>query len=298
MKTFCILLAGLQLSTLVTAEEEKEMPQEYRNFENFCSKFLSIIPFATTVTTTLGDFGTSTVFADGGTTTVTITVATQTEFITEMPTITEFFTETFVDVTTTTTSIVPERLQANLLVARAEVENSREKESNEPTNDERLSSACSAVVHFKTNRRGVLLPPTETVFVTKTSTTSVTALVTNSVTLFTTESTTTTTTTTSIVSVGPCDDIQPLGWGTLRMPDNVTSESVTANTFHACCEACAASSGCVFYTWSPDSSSCTINSQNGAASDDMCPNGIQDVDYSDGPPAFQIGPCGRAVPDS
>ncbi|KAM5378673.1 hypothetical protein ACJZ2D_004472 [Fusarium nematophilum] len=251
-------------------------------FKKFCSRYLSITPYAATKTVTTTARHRKTVTCETKTT-ITRTVATRTSFITERPTFTQFFTETVTE-WETVTGVPPEPT----LAAR----DPHYKDKHSYYKNKKLSSSCRKVVHPKTKTVTKTTTPTTTVTVTRTKTKSATALTTATVTLPVTESATTTTTVTSTSTVNPCDTVEPLGWIAIIHPLGGIPARTTRNTHKACCEDCYRRPGCVFWASAPEYERCSLSFQDGATEEDQCPLGVQPVRYVDGTPAWAPGPCG------
>ncbi|KAK7422546.1 hypothetical protein QQX98_001569 [Neonectria punicea] len=252
------------------------------NFKRFCSKYLSITPYVTTKIATVTAKCSKTITRET-LATVTRTVTTQTKFITERLTITEYVTQTATDHITTTG--VPRR---EPVLDSRHVNNAK----NGYPRNKQLSASYWKVVQPKTKTITQTVKPTSTVLTTRTQTSSATALTTATVTLPVTEAATTVATVTSTIAVNPCEGVQEKGWGFITIPPGTSSNSIQAPTFQDCCEACYTTFGCVYYTYSAGVTRCGVTYQNGATDENTCPVGTRTVVYGDGPPAFQFGPCG------
>ena len=89
----------------------------------------------------------------------------------------------------------------------------------------------------------------------------------------------------------------PLTWTIIATPSNNISEELPGS-FNAeqCCLECWNTPGCTYWYQFSGDDACFVSQQTGATGANECPAGTQTIDYAEGLPAWNIGPCGATEP--
>jgi hypothetical protein len=96
-----------------------------------------------------------------------------------------------------------------------------------------------------------------------------------------------------VVRSNNCSDPVKTWTGIVTPSLNTQEELPGSFTAEQCCIECWNSPGCTYwyqFSFRPDS--CFIATQGGATEANQCPAGNQSIQYSDGQPSWNTGPCG------